>query len=77
MVTPKLGVASILSVHFIIRNPSERVDDRNAIIDCGRPALCTEGFHIIKFKHKMDATPSFEVTMISEVPSNPQLTLET
>ena len=24
---------------------------------------------------KMDATPSFGVTMISEVPSNPQLTL--
>ena len=24
----------------------------------------------------MDATPSFGVTMISEVPSNPQLTLE-
>ena len=26
-------------------------------------------------KHKMDATPSFGVTMIPEVPSNPQLTL--
>ena len=30
---------------------------------------------IIKFKNKMDATPSFGVTMISEVPSNPQLNL--
>ena len=30
---------------------------------------------MIKFKHNMDATPSFGVTMISEVPSNPQLTL--
>ena len=27
------------------------------------------------FKHKMDATPSFGVTMIPEVPSNPQFTL--
>ena len=27
-------------------------------------------------KHKMDATPSFGVTIIPEVPSNPQLTLE-
>ena len=26
-------------------------------------------------KHKMDATPSFGVTMIPEVPSIPQLTL--
>ena len=26
-------------------------------------------------KHKMDATPSFGVTKIPEVPSNPQLTL--
>ena len=43
--------------------------------DCGRPAPSTEGFHIIKFKHRMGATPSFGVTMISEVPSNPQLTL--
>ena len=33
------------------------------------------GVRIIKFKHKMDATPNFGVTMISEVPSNPQLTL--
>ena len=33
-------------------------------------------FCIIKFQHKMDATPSFGVSMISEVPSNPQLTLE-
>ena len=32
-------------------------------------------FCIIKFQHKRDATPSFGVTMISEVPSNPQLTL--
>ena len=44
--------------------------------DCGRPAPSTERFHVISFKHKMDATPSFGVTMISEVPSNPQLTLE-
>ena len=43
--------------------------------DCGRPAPSTERFHIIKFKHKMDATPSFGVTMIPEVPFNPQLTL--
>ena len=28
-----------------------------------------------KVERKMDATPSFGVTMISEVPSNPQLTL--
>ena len=27
-------------------------------------------------KQKMDATPSFGVTMIPEVPSNPQLTLD-
>ena len=33
------------------------------------------GVRIIKFKHKMDATPNFGVTMIPEVPSNPQLTL--
>ena len=32
-------------------------------------------FCIIKLNRKMDATPSFGVTMISEVPSNPQLTL--
>ena len=35
-------------------------------------AEVTEGFHIIKFKHKMDAKPSFGVTMISEVPPNTQ-----
>ena len=31
---------------------------------------------MIKFKHKMDATSSFGVTTVSEVPSNPQLTLD-
>ena len=30
---------------------------------------------IIKLSRKMDATPSFGVTMISEMPSNPRLTL--
>ena len=29
-----------------------------------------------KWTDKMDATPSFGITMISEVPSNPELTLE-
>ena len=37
--------------------------------DCGRPAPSSEGFRIIKFKHKMDATPCFGV------PTNPLLTL--
>ena len=45
--------------------------------DSGRPAPRTEGLCIIKFVCKMDATPSFGVTIISEVPSNPQLTLVT
>ena len=30
---------------------------------------------IINWTDKMDPTPNFGVTMISEVPSNPQLTL--
>ena len=33
------------------------------------PSVC-----IIKLNRKMDTTPSFGVTIISEVPSNPQLT---
>ena len=60
LVTPKLGVASILCLHIYYM----------------KPTLSTEGFHIIKFKHKMDATPSFGVTMTSEVLSKSQLTLE-
>ena len=70
MVTPKPGAASILSVQFIIQNPS--------VLGAGRPQWSTlsEGFRIIKWTDKMDATPSFGVTMISEVPSNPQLTLD-
>ena len=75
MVTPKLGVAAILCLNFIIRNPSELGPGQQQSKDCGRPATSSDGFHIIKFKHKMDATPSFGVTMIPEVPSNPQLTL--
>ena len=41
-------------------------------IDCVRPALRTRVFVIMKVQHKMDAMPTFGV---SEVPSNPQLTL--
>ena len=60
-----------------IRNSSGLGAGQTQSKDCGRPAPSTEGFRIIKFKHKMDATPSFGVTMIPEVPSNPQLTLVT
>ena len=75
MVTPKFGVASILYLHIFMRNPSELEAGQPPSKDCSRPAPSTEGFHIMKFKHKIGATPSFGVTMISEVPSNPQLTL--
>ena len=47
-----------------------------SIPDCGRPAPRTGEIRIINWTDKMDPTPNFGVTMISEVPSNPQLTLE-
>ena len=45
------------------------------IFDCARPATSTCKFYLINWTLKMNATPSFGVSMISEVPSNPQLTL--
>ena len=48
-------------IHFILA----RIFYETPLKDCGRPAPSKEGFHIIKFKQKMDATPSFGVTMIS------------
>ena len=65
MVTPKIGVASIFNVQLYYRK-----------IGAGRPKSFDCGLCIIKFNRKMDATPSFEVIMKSEVPSNLQLTLE-
>ena len=41
------------------------------IRDCGRPAPRTGEIRIINWTDKMDPTPNFGVTMISEVPSNP------
>ena len=77
MVTPKLGVASILRFNFIIQDPqhSERAGRPAAIkgLRSTRSEYCD--LCKIKLNRKMDATPSFGVTMISEVPSNPQLTL--
>ena len=44
--------------------------------DCGRPAAPrNNNFYYIACTLKMDPTPSFGVSMISEVTSNPQLTL--
>ena len=73
MVTPKLGVASILCLNFIIWNPSVLGAGQSQSFDCRRPAPSSEGFHIINVK--MDATLSYGVTMIPDMPSNPQLTL--
>ena len=75
MATPNLGVAFILHMNFIIHNPSVLGAGRSQSKDCGGPAPRTKGLCIIKFKHKMDATPSFGVSMISKESSNPQLNL--
>ena len=56
----------------VIRNYSDRVEHNQ------RLQLTRSEYYnicIIKLNRKMDAMPSFGVTMISEVPSNPQLTL--
>ena len=73
METPKLGEASILCLNFIIQKRvySERVEQNR--LRSTRSEYSS--FCIIKFKHKMDSTPSFGVSIISKVPSNPQLTL--
>ena len=62
--TPKLDVSSILCWNFITQKLeySERVEYNQRIA-------------VDPLQHKMDATPSFGVTMISEVPSNSHLTL--
>ena len=67
MLTQKLDVASILYWNFIIQKIeySERVE-RSQIIAVNSEYL---RFCLIKFQHRMDATPSFGVTIISEVPS--------
>ena len=62
MVTPKLGMESILCLHIYYTQPRPLNSERD-------PLRVQRGF-----KHEMDATLNFEVTMISEVPSNRQLT---
>ena len=64
MVTPKLGVASILCCN-----------GSTAILWLYSTRSEYSSFCVIKFQHKMDDTSSFGVIMISEMPSNPQLTL--
>ena len=76
MVTPELGVASIFRCNFIIqkRQYSERVQHNQRIaVD---PFRVLALLYNKNFQHKMNATPSFGVTMISKEPSNTQLTLE-
>ena len=74
MVNPKFGVASISCLNFILhkRQYSERVDC-NPLLRSTRSEYWR--FCILKFQHKMDAMPSFGVTMLSEMLSNPGSTL--
>ena len=71
------GIHFMLELYYTktrVLTYSERVERNQKY--CGRPGPSTCVFvNIIKFRHKMDATPSFRVTMICEVPSNPQFTL--
>ena len=56
MVTPKLGVASILCLNFIIWNLSVLGAGRQQSFDCGRPASSLEGFRIIPSNPQLTLT---------------------
>ena len=67
MLTPKLGAASIFNVKSIKYNLK--------ILGAGQPHSLIVELYLIDRRCKMNATPSFGVSMKPEVPSKPQLTL--
>ena len=70
MENPKLGTGPILWLQFIILGAG-RVQSKVAFDPL---RVCTRVFRIIKCSCKMDAAPSFGVSMdIFEAPSNPYL----
>ena len=67
MLTPKLGAESIFNVKSIKYNLK--------ILGAGQPHSLIVELYLIDWRCKMNATPSFGVSMKPEVPSKPQLTL--
>ena len=65
MVTPKLGVAFILCWKFLLYKSASTRNGSTAILWLCWTRSEYWRFCIIKLQHKMDATPSFGVTMVS------------